>query len=115
MDKDLITTKTAQEPDEDFTNPPAKRLKMDTNGQVNGTLKDMSNPSTLKIQPLTSQIREGRKGVAPIKSEFLIYDNGTLNQARRHDVDDDAAEGSTLVASGAKASHISENGGTNNR
>ena len=123
MDKDLLKTEAAQEPDEDFTNPPAKRLKMDTNGQVNhsmgknvnGSLKDMSTSSTLKMQPLTSQIRERRNGVAPIKSEFLIYDNGTLNQARRHDVDDDAAEGSTLVASGAKASHISEKGGKNNR
>jgi tRNA-dihydrouridine synthase 3 len=127
MDKpnvtDLFKTKPAQEREEDFTNPPAKRLKMEANSQfnhsmennINGALKDISSASILKMQPPTSQQRERRKGEAPIKPEFLIYDTGTVNQARRDDVDDDATEGSTLMMSGAKASHITEKGGKNNR
>lgn len=127
MDKpnvtDLFKTKTAQERDEDFTNPPAKRLKMEINGQVNhsmgnnanGAFKDMSTASTLNTQPPATQARERRKGEAPIKPEYLIYDTDTVNQARRHDVDDDTAEGSTLMASGAKASHMTEKGGKNHK
>ena len=93
-----------------------------TMGNYTGNLKDTSRTSNLETQRPADQAKGSpaaqareRKGEAPIKPEFLIHSNGTVDQTRRHDVDDDATEGSTFLESGAKASHVAENSGKNNR
>lgn len=78
----------AQEQGNEVNGPPAEDVK--ATGQTN------SAPEAPRS--------EYRKGVAPIKAEYLVHMNGNDSQVQIFD--DDAAEGSTLLQSGSKAAHV---------